>query len=128
MAQLSLSKYNIPLNAVVHDSYDTMYAYLRRPTARKPLTELDAEPYLSALHPRGEALVQLLESGLKYAAIRGAKRKKRRSAEVSLCSKTSRRTIFALLENCACMRPAKPSQGDITLQTSALARATNWRR
>ena len=73
VAQLSLSKYNIPLNAVVHDSYDTMYAYLRRPTARKPLTELDAEPYLSALHPRGEALVQLLESGRKYAAIRGAK-------------------------------------------------------
>ena len=62
VAKASLAKYSVPLNAVAHDSYATMYAYLRRPTKKKPLCELDAEPYMSPFHPRGEGLVQLLES------------------------------------------------------------------
>ena len=62
VAKVSLAKYNVPLNAVAHDSYATMYAYLRRPTKKKPLSELDAEPYMSDLHPKGDALALLLES------------------------------------------------------------------
>ena len=37
VAKVSLEKYKIPLSAVVHDSYATMYAYLRRPTAKKTI-------------------------------------------------------------------------------------------
>ena len=60
VAKISLKKYNIPLNAVAHDSYATMYAYVRHPTKKKPLQELDAEPFLSPKHPRGQELQELL--------------------------------------------------------------------
>lgn len=66
VARLSLSK-GVPLNAVAHDGYVTMYEYLRQPSARKPLSELDAEPYLSSQHPRGADLAGLLEAGRKAA-------------------------------------------------------------
>lgn len=51
VARVSLSK-GVPLNAVAHDGYVSMCEYLRQPSARKPLSELDAEPYLSEKHPR----------------------------------------------------------------------------
>ena len=60
VAALSREKYNVPLNAVAHDGYGTMYAYLTAPTSKKPLPELDPEPYLSRLHPRGDGLTELL--------------------------------------------------------------------
>ena len=44
MAKLSLEKYNVPLNGVAHDGYAVMFRYLRQPTRKKPLHELDAEP------------------------------------------------------------------------------------
>ena len=62
VAKVSLEKYNVPLNAASHNSYHTMYEYLRKPTAKKPLSELDPEPYFSRLHPRGEQLQQFLET------------------------------------------------------------------
>jgi len=68
IAKLSLSKYKIPLNAVAHDTYATMFAYLRAPTAKKPLPEIDAEPYMSKYHPRGQALVDLLAASTKSGA------------------------------------------------------------
>ena len=60
VAKHSLAKYGVVLNAVAHDSYASMYAYVRVATKKKPFLELDAEPYLSPAHPRGGALVELL--------------------------------------------------------------------
>ena len=72
--RVSAEKYHIQLNAVAHDCYSTMYAYLRRATKRKPLYELDAQPYHSPGHPQGDALKALLEAGDTYAQLRGRKR------------------------------------------------------
>ena len=55
------------MNAVAHDGYVSMYEYLRQPSARKPLSELDAEPYLSEEHPRDRALADLLDAGRRSA-------------------------------------------------------------
>ena len=60
LAKLSLEKYNWPLNAVAHDAYHTMFAYVRDATPKKPLHELDAKPYFSPLHPEGEQLSDFL--------------------------------------------------------------------
>ena len=69
IAKHSLQKYGVPLNAVAHDSYITMYAYLRQPSRKKPLQEIDAEPCLSESHPRGADLVELLSASRKGAAL-----------------------------------------------------------
>ena len=45
VAKRSLEAYGVKLNAVAHDSYADMYAYVREPSAKKPLHALDAEPY-----------------------------------------------------------------------------------
>jgi len=66
VARLSLTK-GVSLNAVAHDGYVTMYEYLRQPSAKKPLSELDAEPFLSEQHPRDGALAGLLEAGRRSA-------------------------------------------------------------
>jgi hypothetical protein len=60
VARLSRDKYHIPLNAVAHDGYAQMYAYVSQATDKKPLLEIDAEPFLSPEHPRGEELQALL--------------------------------------------------------------------
>lgn len=65
VAKHSLQKYGVPLNAVAHHGYITMYAYLRQPSKKKPLQEIDAEPYMSPYHPRGDALVELLAASIK---------------------------------------------------------------
>ena len=72
--RLSAEKYNIQLNAVAHDSYSTMYNYLRKATRRKPLYELDARPYHSPNHPQGDELKALLEVGEACHELRSAKR------------------------------------------------------
>ena len=68
--EISAAKYNIQLNAVAHDAYCTMYNYLRVPTKKKPLFELDAAPYHSPLHPLGDELRELLKQGEKYMKVR----------------------------------------------------------
>ena len=73
VAKLSLQKYRVPLNAVAHDTYLTMYAYLRNPSKKKPLQELDEEPYLSTFHPRGQELVELLEANQKSKMLLAAR-------------------------------------------------------
>ena len=60
IAKLSLEKYKWPLNAVAHESYHTMFAYLRDATPKKPLHGIDADPYFSPLHPKGEAVAEFL--------------------------------------------------------------------
>lgn len=49
-----------------------MYNYLRVPTRKKPLFELDPAPYHSSLHPEGQALRDLLEQGARYLEVRRA--------------------------------------------------------
>ena len=61
VAKRSLQAYGVPLNAKAHRGYFTMYAYLRCPTARKPLSALDAQLWHSEFHPSGQALVKYLQ-------------------------------------------------------------------
>ncbi len=63
VAKVSAQKYKVPLNASAHDSYGSMYKYLRQPSRTKPLAQIDAEAYLSPDHPRGEDLEHLLAAG-----------------------------------------------------------------
>ena len=65
IAQVSLERYNIKMHAACHDGYTTMYQYVRSPSSKKPLPELDAELFLSQDHPRGDALRRLLEAGAR---------------------------------------------------------------
>jgi len=76
VAELSLSKYHVQIHAACHDGYTSMYNYIRKPSAKKPLSELDAEPYLSPGHPRGEALRRLLEAGAASARAYSARKLK----------------------------------------------------
>lgn len=61
VAEISRSK-GVYINAVSHYAYSVMYRYLRQPSAKKPLAMLDAEPFLSPTHPRGDDLESLLAS------------------------------------------------------------------
>ena len=74
VAKISHEKYGVKLNAKAHDGYYSMYSYLSRPTVKKPLSELDAELWLSPLHPRGEMLAKLLKQGEVYVKANGRKR------------------------------------------------------
>ena len=60
VAEHSLSKHKVKMNAVAHTLYAATYQYIRQPSTKKPLHKLDAEPFLSKLHPEGEALSELL--------------------------------------------------------------------
>ena len=75
MARVSYDKYRVRLNAVAHDGYVTMYAYITQPSAKKPLSELDQELFLSTDHPRGEALRKLLEAGAVHARVCAARKR-----------------------------------------------------
>ena len=70
--QISAERYNIQLNAVAHDTYTTMFCYLRCPTVKKPVHELDVDPFFSPGHPQGENLRLLLSRGEKYKRVRAA--------------------------------------------------------
>ena len=77
VARRSLEAYKVKLHAACHDGYTTMYVYLRCPTPRKPLAELDPSPYFSPQHPQGGVLQRLLEVGAH--ADNGNRAKKRRA-------------------------------------------------
>ena len=55
-------KHGVVLNAVAHDNYVTMYRYLRESSQHKPIEEIDANPFFSPFHPRGDALASFLQS------------------------------------------------------------------
>ena len=63
VAEISLRKYHVKLHCAAHEGYTTMYAYIRCPTPKKPLSELDPSPYWSPQHPQGELLQRLLQAG-----------------------------------------------------------------
>ena len=71
--KISAEKYKVHLNAVAHDAYATMYNYIRKPTQKKPLYELDPTPHHSPGHPQGDELRELLAQGEKYITVRGGK-------------------------------------------------------
>ena len=71
--QISAERFNIQLNAVAHETYTTMFSYLRCPTSKKPVHELDASPFFSRGHPQGEGLRELLRNGDRYKRVRLAK-------------------------------------------------------
>ena len=73
--RISAERFHIQLNVVAHDCYSTMYNYLRRPTKRKPLYELDAQAWHSPMHPLGDALKALLAAGETYQEVRSKKRR-----------------------------------------------------
>ena len=81
VAKISREKYHVPLSAVAHDGYAEMYEYIKVPTAKKPLAELDAEVFLSPLHPRDGALSQLLEKGRVGRAGLAARRARKAEGE-----------------------------------------------
>ena len=70
VVRISRERFHVYLNAVAHTGYTEMWQYLKAPSSKKPLHELDAEMYLSALHPRGEALAELLALGAQSRACR----------------------------------------------------------
>jgi hypothetical protein len=70
VAKISRETFSVFLNAVTHTGYTEMWKYLREPSAKKPLAELDAEIFLSPFHPRGEDLTKLLEQGARSVACR----------------------------------------------------------
>ena len=76
VAQVSVEKYAIKMHAACHDGYTSMYQYLRKPSPKKPLSELDAEPFLSVDHPRGAELRRLLEAGARSQNALGARKAK----------------------------------------------------
>ena len=73
MRKISADKYKVHLNAVAHDSYTTMYNYLRKATTKKPLYELDPTPFHSPQHPQGDLLRELLQRGERYQRVRHSK-------------------------------------------------------
>ena len=77
VAKLSLKKYKVPLNAVAHESYTEMYEYLRVPSGKKPLCELDAAPWTSPAHPRGHDLEKLLRAGRRAQEAHAARAERR---------------------------------------------------
>ena len=50
-----------------------MFEYIRVPSKKKPLHELDSEPYFSEHHPRGDALKELLQASKRSNDVRRAK-------------------------------------------------------
>ena len=70
VAKRSLEHHGVKLHAACHEGYTSMYRYVRQPSSKKPLWEIDAEPFLSDEHPRGELLERLLVVGERSTQIR----------------------------------------------------------
>ena len=70
VVRISREKFGVYLNAVEHTGYTEMYRYLKEPSQKKRLAELDGEMYISPLHPRGEELAKLLDAGVRSRACR----------------------------------------------------------
>ena len=75
VAAYSVRHCHIAMHAACHDGYSSMYEYLRKPSAKKPMSELDAEPFLSDRHPRGNQLRRLLELGARGLQAREGRRR-----------------------------------------------------
>ena len=105
-------KYKIQLNAVAHDAYATMYNYLRKPTQKKPLFELDATPYHSPRHPEGEVLRELLVQGEKFVGIKRRKTEDKGEAAI--------RSQFGLAYTWIISHGLRKQQGAVQLEMDAV--------
>ena len=74
VAERSLRVYKVKMHAACHDGYTAMFTYLRCPSPRKPLCELDPAPFFSADHPQGNLLQRLLAVGAK--AVKGLQKQR----------------------------------------------------
>jgi hypothetical protein len=92
LAEHSHSVYNVKLHAACHEGYASMYTYITCPSAKKPLSELDPEVFLSQEHPRGQVLRRLLEAGATRAQAVSGRRRKASRAEARL-----KLVLFSLL-------------------------------
>ena len=92
IARVSLEKYHVKLHAACHDGYTSMYRYVREQSPKKPISEIDAEAWMSPRHPRGDLLRRLLEAGAKTSAATRS-----RSATASSAPKRFRTTDFFAL-------------------------------
>jgi hypothetical protein len=106
-------KFGIRLNAVAHDCYSTMFRYLRQATGKKALHELDATPYFSPQHPKGEPLKELLAIGEKYREARALKEKPTAEAP-------SIRSQFGILYKWVVDNKLEGSKGAVRLQADAV--------
>ena len=70
VVRISRDMFKVYLNAVAHTGYTEMWQYLKAPSTKKPMHELDGEMYLSPLHPRGQELANLLQVGSQSRACR----------------------------------------------------------
>ena len=94
---ISWNRYKIQLNAVAHDGYCSMYRYLKCPTTKKPVHELDPDTCASPLHPTGDALKELLEVSEKTRQARASKRKLSESGAAD--AKPELRSLFGTVFN-----------------------------
>ena len=95
--KIMYERYRIHLNAVAHETYTSMFSYLRSPTAKKKLHDIDPTPFFSPGHPQGDALCQLLKAGEKYKLVRAARAGK--TTESSSSSSVPVRSQFGIAYN-----------------------------
>ena len=117
--KISAEKYNIQLNAVAHDSYSTMYNYLRKATSKKPLYELDTMPYHSPHHPLGEQLRELLQQGEKFMQLR--------KPAVQASGQRAVRSQFGNAYKWIIERRLRKRSGAVQLEMDAVAELKNGR-
>jgi len=116
--KLSAEKYRIQLNAVAHDCYTTMFHYLRSPTRRKPLYELDTQPYFSPQHPQGDDLKSLLIAGDRYRDLRSKKRPLQQDQAES--SVPQIRSSFGIFFNWVMQHDLRDQKGAVILERDAV--------
>ena len=75
IAQRSHQAYNVKLHAAPHEGYASMYRYLTQQSAKKPMSEIDAQRWFSEMHPQGDTLRRLLEMGDATAGVRAKRRR-----------------------------------------------------
>ena len=114
IATISYERYHIKLHAAAHDAYASMYTYLRVPSAKKPLHELDAEPYFSPGHPQGDDLKDLLEAGSRYLQVR-------RSRMPPAVGEPTIRSQFGVLFNWVVDHELRGARGVEQLKVDALS-------
>lgn len=113
--EISAERYNIQLNAVAHETYSTMFCYLRCPTTKKPVHELDASPYFSPGHPQGDKLRELLRLGGKYKRVRAA-----RSQAASGSASVPVRSHFGIVFNWVTEHGLRKRKGAVQLEADAV--------
>ena len=117
--KISAGRYHIHLNAVAHEAYSTMFQYLRAPTSRKPLHELDPQPFFSDGHPEGDALKELLAAGERYKQVR-AHRQQLRAGEAGDASMEAR-SQFGLAFNHVIHNGLRKRKGALQFQVDAVS-------